>query len=461
LSPNTYGCDAIGCATGSFQRRGGRQTTSDTACEACDVPSNVIGASVCQWYQPLPQPLPRQKVALPSQSITVSLAPTASPSSKARDDSVDWIVQPSGAQDSPPARGIISGCLVASVCFVVLGAAVLWKARSRRLLMYTDANGYQGERLTDDKKSDASESSSFAAVSEGADASATSRSTQRFFLEGDDMAFEENIITNHHGRPSILKTPILESTSSEDRSLNQRVRFKLPEPLPLSDSELPEPLPWSDSDEESVIMTKDHQQSPEVTGDAEAWVSWIMNPVFDSISACSPLDCTPATVHVEIDKELERSPSTDSSVNSMSPILPRFTNTSSDPELGAPETTPQVVSPEHEPTMGIQDRHRGDDSVDAVYLGAPETTPQVVSPEHEATMGIQDWHRGDDSVDAVYLEIGAVPVYLEMGAVPATERSQESGVLSQSSIVPQVSTDEDDDGLNLAGSEYGPGMYEI
>lgn len=400
MSPNAFGCDAVGCAAGSFQRRGGRQTANDTACETCDVPSNVIGASVCQWYEPLP----RQKPALPSESITVSLAPTASPSSNARDDSVDGIVQPSDAQgSSPPAREIISGCLVA---FVVLGAAALWKVRSRRPVMYTDANEDQGEQPTDNKKLDTGESSSLAAVSEGADASATSRSTQRFYLEGDDMAFEEKSTANHHGRPSILKTPILESTSTVDRSLKQRVRFRLSEPLP-----------WSDSDEESVIMIQDHQQSPAVTGDAEAWVSWIMNPVFDSMSACTPLDCTPP-VHEEIDKDLDRSSSTDSSVTSMPPILPRFENTSPD-----------------------------------LNFGVRETAPQVVSPKHEATMGIQDWHRGVDSDDAVFLEIGAVS---------ATERSLESGALSQSFIVARVSADDDDDdGLYQAGSEYGPGMYEI
>jgi hypothetical protein len=274
--------------------------------------------------------------------------------------------------------------------------------------MYTDANEDQGERLSDDKKLDVGESSSFAAFSEGGDASAASRSTQRFYLEGE---FEEKNITNRHGRASILKTPMLESTSAAVRSPNQRVRFRLPEPLP-----------WSDSDEESVITIKDCQQSPALTGDAEAWVSWIMNPVFNSMSACTPLDCTPATVHVEIDKELDRSPSPDSSANSMSPILSRFENTSSDLELRA-----------------------------------PETTPQVVSPEHEAIMGIQDWHRGDDSDDAVFLEIAALPT---------TERKQESGLLSQSSIAPQVPADEDDededdDGMYQAGSEYGPGMYEI
>jgi hypothetical protein len=401
LSPNTFGCDAIGCAAGSFQRRGGRQTSNETACEACDVPSNVIGASVCQWYHPLP----RQKPALASESIAVSVAstaspsfpPTASPSSKAR-DYVDGIVQPSGAQGSPPARGIISGCLVASFCFVVLGAAILWKARSRRPLMHTDENGDQGKRPTDDKNLDADELSSFAPGPEGVDARATSRSTRRFYLEGDET------IANHHGRGSILKTSMLE-TISADRSPNRRVRFRLPEPLPWS----------SDSDEESVILIHDRQQSPSMMGDAEAWVSWIMNPVFDPMSACTPLGCTPP-VHEEIDEEVHRSPSTDSSINSMSPILPQDENTSSD-----------------------------------VDFGAPETEPQVVPLDHEATLGIQDWRRGDDSDDVVFLEIGAVP---------ATEKSKERRVSSKLFIVPQVSAD-DDDGLYQAGSEYGPGMAEI
>jgi hypothetical protein len=265
--------------------------------------------------------------------------------------------------------------------------------------MHTDENGDQGERPTDDKKLHAGESRS----------SATARSTRRFYLKGDDiMTFEGENIANHHGRASILKTPMLESTPAE-RSPNQTVRFRLPEPLP-----------WSlDSDEESVYMIKDVQQSPSVPGDAEAWVSWIMNPVFDSMSACTPLDCH-RPVHEDTDEKLNRSPSTDLSFNSMSPILPRGEDTSSDLELGAPETAPQIVSPDHEATIGIQDWHRGDDS--------------------------------DDSDDAVFLEIGAAP---------ATERSQESGVSSEaSSIVPQISADDDDD-LYQEGSEYGPGMYEI
>jgi hypothetical protein len=80
----------------------------------------------------------------------------------------------------------------------------------------------------------------------------------------------------------------------------------------------------------------------------------------------------------------------------------------------------------------------------------PET-PQIVSSDHEATMVHPRLAQSDDSATTRYTqEIGAVPVHLEGDAVPA-ERSQESGVLNQSSIVPQVSTDDEDDGLYQIG----------
>jgi hypothetical protein len=244
----------------------------------------------------------------------------------------------------------------------------------------TDENEDQGKRPTDDNNLYADELSSFAPGPEGADARATSRSTRRFYLEGDET------IANQQGRASILKTPMLE-TISADRCPNRRVRFRLPEPLP-----------WlSDSDEESVILNHDRQQSPSMIGDAEAWVSWIMNPVFDPLSACTPLGCTPP-VHEEADEEVHRSPSTDSSINSMSPILPQGKNTSSDLDFAAPKRARLVVSVDNKASLGIQDWHRGDS-----VSNASSITPQVSA--------------NDD--------------------------------------------DDDDDGLYQAGSEYGPGMAEI
>jgi hypothetical protein len=397
LSPNTFGCDAVGCAAGSFQPKGGRQRSSDTACETCDVPSNVIGASVCQWYEPLPRRAPSS----PFPSSSVSLAPSASPSPKPR-DSVVGIVQPSGAQGSPQATGIISGCIVLAAVCVALGAAVLWKARSRRPLMRTDEKGKQGQRPIDDKKSDASESLSFVLSPVASDTSETPTATflRRFYLEGDDMTHEEKSMVNRNGRASILKTPMLASRAATPFP-SRRVRFRLP----------PEPLSWSsDSDEESTIMIKDSQKPPPLNkDDAEAWASWIMNPVF--VGACSPLSCT-QPVREETDEELDFPPSADSSFNSMSPILPQAENISSDFYFGGPGTASQVVSPGNEPTIGIQDRNRGDDSDDAVVL--------------------------------------------EIDAAPVTKISQDRGVLCESSIAPQVSADDDDESTGL-----GPGMAEI
>jgi hypothetical protein len=51
LSPNTFGCDAIACPVGTFQRAVGRQFSDVTTCTLCNVPSNVIGTTTCQWHE--------------------------------------------------------------------------------------------------------------------------------------------------------------------------------------------------------------------------------------------------------------------------------------------------------------------------------------------------------------------------------------------------------------------------
>lgn len=50
LSPNPYGCDAVACPVGYFQRSVGRRTSESDICLPCDVPSNVIGSTICQWH---------------------------------------------------------------------------------------------------------------------------------------------------------------------------------------------------------------------------------------------------------------------------------------------------------------------------------------------------------------------------------------------------------------------------
>lgn len=73
LTPNIFGCDAIACPVGTFQRSVGRQTNENTPCTPCNVPSNVIGTTTCQWHEI------GKSSSSPSGKPTV-LPPTATPS---------------------------------------------------------------------------------------------------------------------------------------------------------------------------------------------------------------------------------------------------------------------------------------------------------------------------------------------------------------------------------------------
>ena len=49
LVNNTYGCNGIACPPGSYRKGNGRQISDDTPCSPCQVPSNVLGSTICQW----------------------------------------------------------------------------------------------------------------------------------------------------------------------------------------------------------------------------------------------------------------------------------------------------------------------------------------------------------------------------------------------------------------------------
>lgn len=51
LRPNTFGCDAIACPSGTYQPNKGRQTSNETACLKCSVFSNVIGSRTCLFLE--------------------------------------------------------------------------------------------------------------------------------------------------------------------------------------------------------------------------------------------------------------------------------------------------------------------------------------------------------------------------------------------------------------------------
>lgn len=49
FDPNPFGCSAIGCDAGFHHRGAGRQTDKSAPCTPCNVPSNALSSSTCQW----------------------------------------------------------------------------------------------------------------------------------------------------------------------------------------------------------------------------------------------------------------------------------------------------------------------------------------------------------------------------------------------------------------------------
>lgn len=49
LNPNPYGCNAIACPAGTFEPTVGRSYRPGSQCIPCDVPSNIIGSTICRY----------------------------------------------------------------------------------------------------------------------------------------------------------------------------------------------------------------------------------------------------------------------------------------------------------------------------------------------------------------------------------------------------------------------------
>lgn len=407
LLNNTFGCDAVGCAAGTFQRPFGRQLNPDSACENCDVPSNVIGASVCQWYHLLPRQTP-----LDTATGLETMSPSPAPSFPVPPrDSIDGIVQPSNQERSARSKGIISGSLIAgAIVFIALGAAVIWKSRSQRAAKLHDTAsswGCQGVD-TDELGTSGSDPAEFHATK--------TRAPTRYYLKGDTL--EKNTASTVGGpKRAFIPAPPANATKgattpSTRARTARRVRFQLPEPLSWSSDS---------SEEDSAVAKKQEHQPATLSNDADAWVSWIMNPVFDAAGTCSPSACTSPSIQ-EPEEEIVVSPSNDSSANSLSPILPHDAMSSD------------------------------------LFLSTSSRQDNVREP----TLGIQDLHSNFEN-DAVFLEVGKKP----------TESARDADTPTEPSLLHQVSSDHDadtvgarlgceDDVIVGEASEYcGPGMAEI
>ena len=71
LEANSFGCDAIACPVGTFQKDYGRQINNETACVTCDATSNTIGNTECSIVN-------NTMMLKPSSSLNPSYHPTPS-----------------------------------------------------------------------------------------------------------------------------------------------------------------------------------------------------------------------------------------------------------------------------------------------------------------------------------------------------------------------------------------------
>ena len=79
LTPNTFGCDGIVCSAGTYQRWGGRQRSEGSSCKECDVPSNVIGGSTCQWVDAINVGIDDSEAPSSEPSVAPSVRPSNIP----------------------------------------------------------------------------------------------------------------------------------------------------------------------------------------------------------------------------------------------------------------------------------------------------------------------------------------------------------------------------------------------
>jgi hypothetical protein len=297
LDPNPFGCDGIACPAGTFssQSRHGRQTSSDDPCEQCAAPSNIVGASTCRFLPPpklssfpsagpsadVPRTtLPPASIApAPHTALPTTLRPTFPVPSVP--PSVNEFVEANGIGESTHPKddkdlsrkivGLISLSPVFSI-LVVLLVYVLIKKRQKPRFIRVDE--------------DSSET-----------------------LQSDDVPFSDQCTDNLPRPPQVDVLPmphtlsefsdmtlatrvshvsILRSTSltpsvppSSLLSSGRRVRFSLP-----TGGSLPSTSSVDSEEREDNSVTK----PASFLNDREAWLSWVVNPLFQS---CSPVSLKP------------------------------------------------------------------------------------------------------------------------------------------------------------------------
>jgi hypothetical protein len=318
----------------------------------------------------------------PSPTLVANPIPSNSPTENPNLASIGTlsVILPRAATGGSQKRGIIAGS-VTSVLFIGFVIGLFLKLRLRRRIA-------KGPGC----------SASFAS-SEGFDEISFEPGGLFSIEEKNSTDIDErSVVTTAASCSSILK-PGRFSTSldskEEEVKRGRRVHF---------DGEDNDDDSWTTEEEQAKQIQSTREEArvaavatPSTIRDRDGWVSWIMNPVFDARTWCgTPEPISTFSINGEDLLDVPDSPSTQSSVNSGTPIFPQSSGTSSEVFLGWETSLQHETTPKHRwrPLLGIVRRYNDEtmDGTVAYSEPAPEYFLEAGTARH---VGIDDTAAGE------------------------------------------------------------------
>jgi len=420
LSRNKFGCDAIGCPEGYYQRSGGRQHDVQTKCERCRVPSNVIASTRCHWYHhnqeqqdsvggepntttPTLRPTfgltetpstvkPSSYLDLHAQHETQSPAPidalkilptaapptaAATPSRSPTSSVIGGIVENPGPVGDSDRKSVVVACSIIGVALVFLVAALtLFAARSWKSKQRLESTSSHGILIRSE-----------VANSEGPLPEVDPHRNKKSGAAETPRATEQG--------PSLLRNKIVSQQLPRPVSA-RRVRFKLPDPLSWSFSGESAEEEISESDEEEKEESSKHIDGPKRTK-PKTWSGWI-NPVLDGI--CGPLSSPQQDDNTGNSETSAQEASESSSCHSVAPLLSQGSETSSLHYWLETASRQQVSgiypTPQQSPSslLGIRGRQ---------YM---DGTREALAARKQLIKSLEAWHKSNipDSSSVMWIE---------------------------------------------------------
>lgn len=347
LDPNPFGCDAIGCAAGSFHRDSGRQAEEGDPCSICQVPSNALSSSTCQWISkeghgddgvqvdgrtvqaiqtfwpsftpsnspsqyptvhettefPLIQPttVPSLRTMQSSQlsdgptivptSETFVFAETLTPVGSASSEvpTVDIFLNASEAENNPSTGGLIGGSATAGACVLIFLLFILSRQGPPKYFIRAD-NEEDSERFVEEPTRGTvrirRDPPILSSLRSPASLSTIDEEDSAQVSRSDSL--ESTFTLQHQQSLDIMKRPSpSDPPSPPDLRVSRgvkKVRFALP-----NDTILGGDL-HGEAERNDIESARDTANF----GNVDRWARWIMNPVFDTHNFCAPATNAPA-----------------------------------------------------------------------------------------------------------------------------------------------------------------------